>query len=241
MASWDGRHRLLNSRIPRRTLATARPQTPQQFHAAPSLAVPASSPQERVSPHPIAFMRPERFASSVAPPVQRTPEFEVEAREQSRKSSQTATSPERSTPLFGDLKVVLAEQKFAAQVEVLLAQKCEEFSGRLESRLESFYEQTASRLDMLSEEIVRQFCETLNQQMTEALSALMADRAEQNRALVDAECHAALDRFAARLERISSTRLEGHRKEIQVLSINLKARLRGVAHALEELGPHYHA
>lgn len=169
------------------------------------------------------------------------PEFDAEAREQSRKSNQAVVTSDRSAPLFGDLKAALAEQKFASQIEVLAAQKCQEFSGRLESRLESFYEQTASRLDVLSEEVVRQFCETLNQQMTEALNALMADRAEQNRALVDAECRAALDQFAARLERISSARLEGHRKELQVLSINLKTRLRGVAHALEELGPRYRA
>lgn len=169
------------------------------------------------------------------------PEFDAEAREQSRKSSHGAGSPDRGALFFGDLKAAVAEQKFASEIEVLLAKKCQEFSGRLEDRLESFYEQTASRLDVLSEEVVRQFCETLNQQMTEALNALMADRAEQNRALVDAECRAALDQFAARLERISSARLEGHRKELQVLSINLKTRLRGVAHALEELGPRYRA
>lgn len=185
-------------------------------------------------------MRPERFSASVAPPMQRMPEFDAEAREHSRKSSQAALSSDRAAPFFADLKA-LAEQKFSSQIEVLLAQKCQEFSGRLEGRLESFYEQTASRLDVLSEEIVRQFCETLNRQMTEALSALVADRAEQSRALVDAECHAALDRFAARLERISSSQLEGHRKEIQGLSVNLKTRLRGVAHALEELGPYYRA
>jgi hypothetical protein len=205
------------------------------------LAIPASSSEERVSPHPIAFKRPERFSSSVLPPVQRMPEFDAEAREESSKSSQAVLGSDRATPFFADLKAAVAEQKFASQIEVLLAKKCQEFSGRLESRLESFYEQTASRLDVLSEEVVRQFCETLNQQMTEALNALMSDRAEQNRALVEAECHAALDRFAARLERISSTRLEGYRKDVQVLSVNLKTRLRGVAHALEELGPHYRA
>ncbi len=172
--------------------------------------------------------------------MQRMPEFDAEAREQSRKNSEADLIPDRAAPFFADLKA-LAEQKFSSQIEALLAKKCQEFSGRLEGRLESFYEQTASRLDVLSEEIVRQFCETLNRQMTEALNALMADRAEQNRALVDAECHAALDRFAARLEKISSSHLEGHRKEIQVLSLTLKTRLRGVAHALEELGPYYRA
>ena len=183
-------------------------------------------------------MRPERFASSLSPCVQRMPEFDAEPREQARESTSPAYSQER--PLFSSAKD-LAEQRLATELDGLLATKCQEFSGRLDRRLESFYEQTASQLDVLSEAIVHQFCEALNQQMTGALNALMADRAEHNRAFVDAECRAALDRFALRLEKISSLHLEGHRKEIQVLSINLKARLRGVAHALEELGPYHRA
>lgn len=183
-------------------------------------------------------MRPERFGFIPAPSLQKMPEFDGEAREQARKSTALASSQER--PLFSSAKD-LPEQTLATELDGLLATKCQEFSGRLECRLDSFYEQTALRLDVLSEGIVHQFCETLNQQMTEALNALMADRAEHNRALVDAECRAALDRFALRLEKISSLHLEGHRREIQVLSINLKTRLRGVAHALEELGTYYRA
>lgn len=121
-----------------------------------------------------------------------------------------------------------------------MAKRCEEFSARLDRRLDSFYQQTAARLSVLSDEVVRHVSDVLKQQITDALTAVVADWSEQNRALVDAECHAALDRFAARLESLSCSRLEAHRKEIQNLSASLKVRLRGVAHALEELGPSSH-
>ncbi len=198
----------------------------------------ARSPQPAPT-QPIAFMRPDRFSSHAIPSLQSMPVFDAETREQARKSAQAALASAMENRAYGDAKSA-AERKLAAQLEDLLTKKCEEFSSHLERRMDSFYEQTAVRLNVLSEEIVRQFCEALNRQMAEALSAVMADWAEQNRALVNAECHAALDRFAGRLENISSSRLENHRKEIQDLSSILKIRLRGVAHALEELGPSCH-
>jgi DNA-binding transcriptional regulator YbjK len=167
------------------------------------------------------------------------PVFDAELREQARKDAQPALASAMENKAYADANSAL-EQKLAAQLEDLFARKSEEFSSRLEGRLQSFYEQTASRLDLLSEGVVRHFCEVLNRQVTEALSTVTSEWVERNRALVNAEYHAALDRFAARLESISSSRLEGHRKEINNLSSTLKIRLRSVAHALEELGPAPH-
>ncbi|MGB6484695.1 MAG: hypothetical protein WBE86_14510 [Candidatus Acidiferrales bacterium] len=167
------------------------------------------------------------------------PVFDAEAREQAKKKAQPALASTMEDKAYAECKIA-ADQKLAAQLEEVLTKKCEEFSTRLERRLDSFYEQTALRLDVLSEEVVRHFCEVLNRQMTEALSSVMSDWTEQNRVLMNAECRAALDRFVGRLENISSSRLENHREEIQNISANLKNRLRGVAHALEELGPASH-
>jgi hypothetical protein len=205
--------------------------------AATSLRAIAVVPSPRhISTHPIAFMRPKKFSSFADRAVQATPVFDPEAREQ---DAQAALASATENKAHADAKRAL-EQKLAAQWEDLLARKSEEFSSRLEARLQSSYEQTASRLNLLSEEAVRRFCEVLNRQTTEALSSVTSEWVEQNRALVNAECRAALDRFAARLESISSSRLEGHRKEINNLSSTLKIRLRNVAHALEELGPASH-
>ncbi len=167
------------------------------------------------------------------------PVFDPEAREQDRKDAQAALASAAENKAHADVKSAL-ERKLAAQWEDLLARKSDEFSNRLEGRLQSSYEQTALRLDLLSEEVVRNFSEVLSRQMTEALSAAKSESVLRNRAMVEAECHAALDRFAARLESISSSCLEGHRKEISNLSSTLKVRLRNVAHALEELGPASH-
>jgi hypothetical protein len=185
-------------------------------------------------------MRPIRFSSAARPALQAMPIFDAGARGQARnaQSASALASTLEDNPCMESKPS--AEDQLAAQLEEMLSRKCDEFSARLDRRLDSFYEQTALRLNALSEEIVRHVCGVLKQQMTEALTAVVADWSEQNRSLVDAECHAALDRFAARLESISSSRLEGHRKEIQNLSAGLKIRLRGVAHALEELGPSHH-
>jgi hypothetical protein len=198
----------------------------------------APSPQH-ISTHPIAFMRPKKFSSFAHHVVRAMPVFDAELREQARKDAQPALASAMENKAYADANSAL-EQKLAAQLEDLFARKSEEFSSRLEGRLQSFYEQTASRLDLLSEGVVRHFCEVLNRQVTEALSTVTSEWVERNRALVNAEYHAALDRFAARLESISSSRLEGHRKEINNLSSTLKIRLRSVAHALEELGPAPH-
>ncbi|HLW81943.1 MAG TPA: hypothetical protein VKS20_07880 [Candidatus Acidoferrales bacterium] len=115
-----------------------------------------------------------------------------------------------------------------------------QFSHHLDQQLDVFCQQTASRLDSLSEQIIHRFCEELNTHAAQALNALMADWAEQNRALVDAECHHALDQFSARLQSLSAAHVESHRKEMQNLSLNLKSRLRGVAHALQDIGPASH-
>jgi hypothetical protein len=213
----------------------------RELHPAPASlgAIAGVRPTQHIATQPIAFMRPNRFSSATRPALQSIPFFDAQAREQARKNtpSALASAPENNPDAQSQAS---AEQKLAAQFEDRLTKKCQEFSIRLDRRLDSFYEQTAVRLNGLSEEIVRHVCEVLKHQITEALTAVVTDWSEQNRALVDAECHAALDRFAARLESISSSRLEGHRKEIQNLSAGLKIRLRGVAHALEELGPSSH-
>ncbi|MGC1107896.1 MAG: hypothetical protein WA876_15310 [Candidatus Acidiferrales bacterium] len=216
------------------------PSRRQVLPATPSLrAITETRPPQPHPTQPIAFMRPNRFSSSAHLSVQSMPVFNAEAQEQAKKNAQSALASAMEDKAYAECKNA-ADQKLAAQLEEVLAKKCEEFSTRLERRLDSFYEQTATRLDFLSEEVVRHFCEVLNRQMTEALSSVMSDWTEQNRVLMSAECRAALDRFASRLENISSSRLENHREEIQNLSANLKNRLRGVAHALEELGPTCH-
>lgn len=237
--SWDGRYKPSQNRITKIvTDKTAiRPVNPQLLNLSDSAAVCGEGTRQD-TPQPAPFAQAEKISTIVASCVQKMPEFDAQVREQARKSAALAPVPENSHPLA---RHDSTDQQLSAQLEELLAKKYQEFSGSLERRLEVFYEQTASRLDVLSESIIHQFCETLNQQMTEALNTLMADRAEHNRALVEAECHAALDRFAARLDKVSLLHLEGHRKQIQLLSGNLKTRLRGVAHALEELGPNYRA
>jgi len=128
------------------------------------------------------------------------------------------------------------------ELRKLFAREHAQFSAQLEHRLDSFYKQTASCLDSLAEKIIQHFSEELSARSSQALTALMADWAEQNRALVDAECNRALDQFSARLQRLSDAQVESYRKEMQSLSSNLKNRLRGVAHALQDIGPasHHH-
>ena len=193
---------------------------------------------ERIAAQPIAFMRPSKFgAASIS--IQEMAVFDAEAREQTRKNVQASIATAMENKAYAESKGAL-ERKLAARMDEMLNRKCEDFTARLEERVDSFYEQTAVRLGLLSDEIARHFSETLNQQMAEAVNSLMAGWSERNRAVVNAECHAAMDRFAARLENLSSSRLEAHRKELQSLAANLKTRLQGVAHALEELGPAAH-
>lgn len=238
-ASWDGRYK----RAEAVAQSPVRIPYPQALRPAttPVAVTAAGRLPHHASTNPIAFMRPNRFSAvAVAPPAPSMPIFDTGIREQARKNVEPILSSSPATPLPVDVKRATerqTEQQLSAQFDEVFAKKCEEFSSRLERRLDSFCEQTSGRLDALSEEAIRRFSDAMNQQTTEALNSLMSDWAEQNRALVDAECRSALDRFAARLEKVSSVQLERHRKEIQSLSASLKVRLRGVAHALEDLGP----
>lgn len=194
----------------------------------PVTALRSASP---IPIHAVNFMRPSRFAVDVLPAFG-LPELA----EPVKSNPAPALAPLEERKAQEELSRA-AERKLAAQLEATFTKKAQEFSGQLERRLDLFYEQTAMRLDALSQDAAGRFSDALNDQMKEALAALMADWAEQNRVLVDAECHAALDRFAARLDGLSSSHLQNHRKEMLNLTANLKTRLRGVAHALQELGP----
>lgn len=237
-ASWDGRYK----RPGAGTVSPARVSPPQPLRPVTTpVAIVAAGRLPHPSSGPIAFMRPNRFSvAAVAPPLESVPIFDAAVGAGARKTAATAPPATPATAVSSEVKRIAeprTEHELGARLDGLFAKKCEEFSIRLEHRLDSFCEQTSKRLEALSEEAIRHFSDAMNQQTTEALNSLMSDWAEQNRALVDAECRTALDRFAARLEKISTSRLEGHRKEIQNLSANLKLRLRGVAHALEDLGP----
>lgn len=242
-ASWGSKHKPSYGRADLSTSYNPAAGVPLRGDPRP-VSVSLRSIAEACSPQsaptqPIAFTRPGSLSSRLSHAMQSMPVFDAEAREQARKNAQTALSSTTENKASAERKSA-ADQKLAFQLEEVLTNKCEEFSIRLERRLDSFYEQTALRLDVLSEEVVRHFCEVLNRLLTEALGSVMSDRAAQNRALVNAECHAALDRFAGCIEDISSSRLESHRKEIQEISSSLKIRLRSVAYALEELGPVCH-
>jgi hypothetical protein len=238
-ASWDGRYKRVDADV--QSVGPVSSQQALRSVTTPVAAFAEGRLHHHPSANPVAFMRPNRFSAvTVVPPAQSVPIFETTINEQARKNTATMPLSSPAAPVSSQMKRATERQtdhQLAAQLEELFARKCEEFSTRLERRLDSFCEQTSVRLDALSEQAIRQFCDAMNQQTTEALNSLMSDWADQNRALVDAECRTALDRFAARLEKISSSRLEAHRKEIQNLSANLKLRLRGVAHALEDLGP----
>lgn len=236
-ASWDGRYKPADNR------SQLGPKVSHNLR--PSTTVVAVAAEGRlplqISPNPIAFMRPNRFSVSPIPAaLQQTPVLDVAAPEHARMSAVSARFSDAQKPVLAEYERPTEEHNDRQKdlhVEDLFAKKCEEFSRRLEDRLDAFCEQTSTRLDALSREAIRHFTEALNQQATEALSSLMVDWAEQNRVLMDTECHKELDRFAGRLDKLSSARLETHRKEIQNLSAHLKSRLRGVAHALQDLGP----
>lgn len=236
-ASWDGRYKPADnqSQLGPKVSHNLRPATTAVA------AVAEGRVPQHISPNPIAFMRPNRFSVSAIPaPLQQTPLLDLAASEHARTSAVSARFSDPQKPVLAEYEhaaEVHSDQQKELQLEDLFAKKCDEFSRRLEDRLDTFCEQTSMRLDALSREAIQHFTEALNQQATEALSSLMADWAEQNRLLMDTECHKALDRFDGRLEKLSSARLEIHRKEIQNLSAHLKSRLRGVAHALQDLGP----
>lgn len=128
------------------------------------------------------------------------------------------------------------DQKLDAQLCDLLDRRCKEFCSSIEGRLNFFYDQTALRLDALSDQIVKKFCESLSRQAAATLNAVVVASAQQSKSALNAESANALDRFGRQINELSEARLEVHRKEVQVLSSNLQLRLRRVAYTLEDVG-----
>lgn len=129
-----------------------------------------------------------------------------------------------------------ADQKLDAQLCDLLDRRCKEFCSYIEGRLNFFYDQTALRLDALSDQIVKKFCESLSQQAAATLNAVVVASAQQSKSALSAESQQALDHFGQQINELSEAHLEAHRKEVQVLSSNLQLRLRRVAYTLEDVG-----
>lgn len=128
------------------------------------------------------------------------------------------------------------DQKLDAQLCDLLDRRCKEFCSYIEGRLNFFYDQTALRLDALSDQIVKKFCESLSRQAVATLNAVVVASAQQSKSALNAESENALDRLGRQINELSEARLEAHRKEVQVLSSNLQLRLRRVAYILEDVG-----
>lgn len=128
------------------------------------------------------------------------------------------------------------DQKFDAQLSELLDGRCKEFCGHIESRLNFFYDQTVMRLDALSDQIVKKFCESLSRQAAATLNAVVMASAQQSKSALGSESEIALDRFSRQINNLSEANLDAHRKEVQNLSSNLQVRLRRVAYTLEEVG-----
>lgn len=129
-----------------------------------------------------------------------------------------------------------ADQKLDAQLCDLLDRRCKEFCSYIEGRLNFFYDQTALRLDALSDQIVKKFCESLSQQGAATLNAVVVASAQQSKSALSAESKNALDRFGQQVNELSEAHVEAHRKEVQILSSNLQLRLRRVAYTLEDMG-----
>ncbi|HLJ42464.1 MAG TPA: hypothetical protein VKT50_13320 [Candidatus Acidoferrales bacterium] len=128
------------------------------------------------------------------------------------------------------------DQKLDAQLCDLLDRRCKEFCSYIEGRLNFFYDQTALRLDALSDQIVKKFCESLSQQAAATLNAVVVASAQQSKSALSAESENALKVFGRQISELSEEHLEAHRKEVQVLSSNLQLRLRRVAYTLEDVG-----
>ncbi len=129
-----------------------------------------------------------------------------------------------------------ADQKLDSQLSELLDRRCKEFCGHIESRLNFFYDQTVLRLDALSDQIVKKFCESLSRQAAATLNAVVMASAQQSKSALGGESEIALDRFSRQINDLSEVHLDAHRKEVQNLSSNLQVRLRRVAYTLEEVG-----
>lgn len=130
----------------------------------------------------------------------------------------------------------VTDQKLDAQLCDLLDRRCKEFCSHIEGRLNFFYDQTAMRLDALSDQIVKKFCESLSEQAAATLNAVVVASARQSKSALSAESEHALDGFGRQISELSEAHLEAHRKEVQVLSSNLQLRLRRVAYTLEDVG-----
>lgn len=130
----------------------------------------------------------------------------------------------------------VADQKLDAQLGDLLDRRCKEFCSYIEGRLNFFYDQTALRLDALSDQIVKKFCESLSQQAAATLNAVVVASAQESKSALTAESENVLDRFGQQIIELSEAHLEAHRKEVQDLSSNLQLRLRRVAYTLEDVG-----
>ncbi len=128
------------------------------------------------------------------------------------------------------------DQQLDAQLCDLLDRRCKEFCRYIEGRLNFFYDQTALRLDALSDQIVKKFCESLSQQAAATLNAVVVASAQQSKSALSAESENALGLFGQQINELSESHLEAHRKEVQVLSSNLQLRLRRVAYTLEDVG-----
>ncbi|MHB8640341.1 MAG: hypothetical protein ACYDBL_11125 [Candidatus Acidiferrales bacterium] len=129
-----------------------------------------------------------------------------------------------------------AEQMLDVKLCDLLDRRCKEICGYIEGRLNFFYDQTALRLDAISEQVVTKFCEALNQQAAATLNALVLASAQQTKTALNAESQTALERFDQQMSDLSEAHIDAHRKEMQNLSANLQVRLRRVAYTLEDMG-----
>ncbi|HVB07376.1 MAG TPA: hypothetical protein VNF00_00395 [Candidatus Acidoferrales bacterium] len=129
-----------------------------------------------------------------------------------------------------------AERMLDVKLCDLLDRRCKEICGYIEGRLNFFYDQTALRLDAISEQVVTKFCEALNQQAAATLNALVLASAQQTKSALSAESQTALERFDQQMSDLSEAHIEAHRKEMQILSANLQVRLRRVAYTLEDMG-----
>ncbi len=128
------------------------------------------------------------------------------------------------------------DQKLDAQLCELLNHRCKEFCSYIESKLNFSYDQTVLRLNALSDQIVKRFCESLSQQAAATLNAVVVASARQSTSALTAESQNALDRFGRQISDLTEAHLEAHRKEVQNLSSNLQVRLRRVAYTLEDVG-----
>lgn len=186
------------------------------------------------APRPFALIPPPAHLSLVPAFAESTPKLSLAPSEPPKPSLFPANaSPEASESAAEHSRVI-------AEARQTLANQQAEFAQRLAKQLDSFSRQIASQMETLSEQVIHRFTEELNVHTGHALNALMSDWAEQNRVLVDAECSRHLDQFSARLQSLSAAHLETYRKEMQNLSSSLKSRLRGVAHALQDVGPASH-